>query len=287
MFRVPASAQQTAPPPVPKFTDIRGNVGYFTARGGAIGYLTAPDGIVVVDSQFPDTAQLCLDGLKGKSPRGIDTLINTHHHGDHTGGNKVFRPAVKRIVSHARVPDLQKAVAVTNKTEADQVYPDTTFSDTWKMTMGGETISARHYGPGHTGGDIVVFFEKANVVHMGDLMFNRLHPRVDRPAGASIANWIETLEQVAAAHSADASYIFGHGKEGSGVLGAKADLMVFRDYLSAVLEITRKGIQAGKSKEEIAKQETLEGFTEFISPIPLLSLPKVLEVAYDELSAKT
>jgi glyoxylase-like metal-dependent hydrolase (beta-lactamase superfamily II) len=285
--RVWAQQPAAAPPPaVPRFFDIRGGVGYFTARGGAIGWFASPDGIVVVDSQFPDTAPLCLEGLKGKSPKGIDTLFNTHHHGDHTGGNKVFRPAVKKIVAHARVPELQKAAAVKNNNEAAQAYPDSTFPDTWKMTMGSETISAKHYGPGHTGGDIVVFFEKANVVHMGDLMFNRLHPFVDRAAGASIANWIKTLEQVGAAHGADASYIFGHGKEDLGVIGKEGDLMVFRDYLTAVLDTTRKGIQAGKSKEEIAKQETLDGFTEFFSPAPFLSLPKVLETAYDELTAK-
>lgn len=283
---VPLVGQQPTAPPVTKFTDLRRNVGIFTGQGGTIGWFVSPDAALVVDSQFPATAQICLDGLKSRSPRGIDTLVNTHHHGDHTAGNKTFRPAVKKIVAHVRVQELQKKAAATAKTEADQVYPDTTFPDTWKMDLGTETVSAKHYGPGHTGGDIVVFFEKADVVHMGDLMFNRFHPFVDRPAGASIANWITTLEQVSAAHTAQTMYVFGHGKEGFGVTGSKGELMIFRDYLTAALDTVRKAIKEGKSKDEIVKLDSLPGFTDFASPSPRLSLSGVLSVAHEELTVQ-
>ena len=168
------------------FESLRGNVGVFTGRGGTIGWLVASDALVIVDSQFPDTAEACLRGLQQRSQRQIDALINTHHHGDHTAGNVTFRSAAKQIVAHANVPRLQQRAAERAETADDQAYADTTFDDTWKMDLGGETVSAKHHGPGHTGGDIVVRFENANVAHMGDLMFNRRHPFVDRPSGASI-----------------------------------------------------------------------------------------------------
>ena len=80
-------------PPQTSFDPLRGNVGIFTGRGGTIGMLVAPDGLVVVDTQFADTATIALGNLKQMSARKIDFLINTHHHGDHTSGNIVFRPA--------------------------------------------------------------------------------------------------------------------------------------------------------------------------------------------------
>jgi cyclase len=281
-----ASAQPAASPPQPSWKDLRGGVGIFSMQGGTIGYYGSPDALIVVDSQYPQTAPVCIEGLKQKSPHAIDLLINTHHHADHTGGNKAFQPLVKHIVAHERVPALQKTASEAAKTEANQAYPDQTFATTWNTAAGREQVSARYYGPGHTSGDIVVFFENANVVHMGDLMFNRIHPRVDRAAGASIQNWIVTLDAVAKAHAADTVYIFGHGRADAGVTGTRADLEYFRGYLDAVLQFTRKSIQAGRSKEEIAKTEAVPGFESVATLTPALSLAGVLGVAYDELTAK-
>ena len=208
-----APAAQPAPA-IPEFKDVRRNVGVFTARGGTIGYLVTPDAVMVVDSQFADTAPMFLEGLKPKTSRKIDLLINSHHHGDHTGGNKVMQPSVAKIVAHANVPGLQRKQAAAQKSEENQAYADTTFDKDWKASVGKETVSARHYGPAHTGGDIVITFQNANVVHMGDLMSFQRNPRADRPAGASIVNWVPVLENAVKDHAADTIYIFGHSKVG-------------------------------------------------------------------------
>jgi glyoxylase-like metal-dependent hydrolase (beta-lactamase superfamily II) len=92
----------------------------------------------------------------------------------------------------------------------EQVYADRTFTDTWREQLGDEWISCKFYGRAHTSGDITITFERANVVHMGDLMFNRRHPVVDRPAGALMKNHISVLEAVAKDHNNDTIYIFGH-----------------------------------------------------------------------------
>ena len=259
--RVPLLAQQ---PATPEFTALRGNVGIFTARGGTMGWLINPDAVVVVDSQYADTAQMFLDGLGERTARRrIDVLVNTHHHGDHTAGNQTLRPSVDTIVAHANVPGLQRRQAAQRDTEAAQEYADETFDENWSLDAGGEQVSARHYGPAHTGGDGVIFFEEANVVHMGDLMFNHRHPFIDRPGGASIRNWITTLEQVVADHDSDTTYIFGHSGPGWPITGPGSVLLGMRDYFAGLLEYVEQGIADGRSAEEIARVDQLPGFGDY------------------------
>jgi glyoxylase-like metal-dependent hydrolase (beta-lactamase superfamily II) len=275
------AAPQTA------FTALRGTVGFFTGQGGTIGYHISKDGVVVVDAQMPATAKICLAGVKERDGgRTIDYLVNTHHHGDHTGGNPVFLPAVKKILAQVNVPELQRAAAA----RAAAARPDTpaleiavanaTFTNTWREQVGSDTMALKYYGPAHTGGDAVVTFEKANVVHMGDLVFNRRHPVIDRPGGSVIANWIKVLEGVMADHGADTIYIFGHAGGKFSVTGNKADLVYQRDYLTALLDFVKGEMKAGKSKDVIVKiTDPLKGFPDH-GPLS----ERVLAPAYDELA---
>jgi glyoxylase-like metal-dependent hydrolase (beta-lactamase superfamily II) len=272
-------AAGAAPPVVPQFASLRRNVGTFTARGGTMGWLVGPDAVIVVDSQFADTSKMFLDGfapmIKG---RKIDLLINSHHHPDHTGGNRTLQPSVVKIVAQENAPNLQRKQAAAQKTEANQAYADTTFKTDWRVDLGSEVVSARYYGPGHTSGDAVIFFQRANIAHMGDLMSHQRHPRIDRPSGASIQNWLVTLEKVVRDHNADTTYVFGHSRVGAPVTGSSKDLLALRDYFSAMLDYVRKGIAAGRSAEEIVK-----------GGLPAFSAHEgapQLQVAYDELTAK-
>jgi glyoxylase-like metal-dependent hydrolase (beta-lactamase superfamily II) len=284
-WRVLGAAQQP-PAPAGRFEPIRRNVGIFTARGGTIGWLIAPGAVVVVDTQYPDTAQICVDGIRTRTTRRIDAVINTHHHADHTGGNAVFQPLAARIVAHARVPGLQKGAAAAQTNAPAQAYADRTFEDTWQEQIGDEVLALKHFGPGHTGGDSVVTFERANVVHLGDLMFNRLHPRVDRPSGASIRGWIDQLGKIPGEHDNDTIYVFGHAKPGAPVTGPRAELAQLQRYFEAALDYVQAAIKAGKSKEEIASATELPGFTDYASSGRVLTLAGVLGVAYDELTQR-
>ena len=286
--RGPSWAQapaQTPPPAVTKFEDVRRSVGIFTGRGGTIGWLATPDGAIAVDAQFPDTAKACVEGLQQKSPKGIQLLINTHYHADHTGGNPAFRPVVKSIVQQERCAKLHKDTTEKAGTAAQQAFADVTFGESWSHTLGDEKVWANFYGAGHTGGDAVIFFEKANVVHMGDLMFNRMHPRVDRPSGASIKSWISVLERVSKRH-ANATFIFGHAKPNEPLIGSAKELAYFRDYLTAVMDHVKKGISAKKSLEEILKVEAIPGFPDHVSSGQVLTLAGVLTAAYEEQTGK-
>ena len=283
-----AARPATSPAPAtPEFTPLRRDVGYFTARGGTIGWLANKDALACVDTQFPDTAPMFLSGLPGRGSRLLDVVVNSHHHGDHTGGNGVLKPASKSIVAHANVPALQRTRAERDGTLDRQTYADTTFPETWRRELGGEVIAARYHGAAHTNGDIVTHFQKANVIHMGDLMFNRIYPVIDRPGGGSIRHWIVVLETVAKSYPTDAIYVFGHGNPKFGVTGKTSDLLAFRDYLSAVLDYTAKKIKAGEPKEKIVGLDNLPGFPDFHLPVgPANRLPGNLGVAYDELTEK-
>ncbi len=266
------------------FKELRGGVGYFWGRGGTIGWYVGKGGVAVVDTQFPATAESCRAGLATRSPRKVvDVLINSHHHGDHTAGNGVFRQVAERIVAHARVPVLQKKTATKRDNLADQVYADTTFEKSWSTELGGERIALSHHGRAHTGGDSVIHFENANVVHTGDLVFNRWHPYVNLEDEASLSGWVKTLDGMLARFDDDTIFIFGHGSEKHGVTGAKADVAVMRAYLEAVLETAQKGLAGGMSREEVTAL-ALTGFDEHESPGDVMSAPHSLGVAYDELS---
>ena len=260
-----AKAWQQQPPTVtPVFTDIRRNVGFFTGRGGTIGYLVDPGGVVAVDSQFPDAAKLFIAGLNERTKnRPVDRLINTHHHGDHVGGNNEFRGIAKRVVAHERAAALIKAAA-ERPNAAPQLVPDATFTDEWREEVGGEWVRAKHFGRAHTGGDAVITFERANVAHMGDLMFNRRVPVIDRANGALVANWVKVLEATVAAHNNDTVYIFGHSGANFPVTGSRADLMHFRDYLTALLAYAREAVKGGQTREVFTTSKfILPKFEEF------------------------
>ena len=277
----PAAPTTPAAPPAPAvFTPLRRNVGIFNQRGGTIGWLVSGDGLLVVDTQFADTAPNLLAGLKERSPRQIDVLINSHHHPDHTGGNGVLRSSVKQIVAHVRSLENQRVQAERAKTQT--TLPDVTFPETWSVTLGDETIRARHWGPAHTGGDVAIHFEQANVVHLGDLLNNRGYPNVDAPAGASVHGWIQVLEKMAPAYPADALYVYGHAEAGHPFIGTRPDLLYQRDYFTAVIETARRARREGKAKDELAKVEVLPRFEHFGGIKARLGL--ALTIAYDELA---
>jgi cyclase len=305
------SALQVHGQPQPAFVPIRHNVGLFTMQGGTVGWLVNGGGVVVVDTQFPASARALLDGLQERSGnRGVELLINTHHHGDHTGGNGVFLGVARQVVAHTmadmhyrRAPGAQPAPGQqpANPQQAPQqpaapspsasqppapepLYPDTTFTHAWSGEVGDERIVARHHGRAHTSGDAVITFERANVVHMGDLMFNQRHPVVDRPAGASLRNWMKVLEHTASSHANDTIYIFGHAASGAAVTGSSADLLRFRDYIGALLAFVEAQVADGRTREEVlAMREPLRGFEQW-GRFGQASARDPLTVAYEEVT---
>jgi cyclase len=207
-------------------------------------------------------------------------LINTHHHGDHTSGNVSFKGLVEHVVSHENSLVNQKNAAQKQKTEEKQLYPDITFSDSWKKKVGKERIKAHYFGAGHTNGDAIIHFENANVVHLGDLLFNRRYPFVDRSAGANVNSWINVLDKTLNTFDNDTIFIFGHAFDPLKITGNKEDINAFKDYLEKLLMFVDSEIKAGKSKEEVMKSTSVPGVTEWQGD----GIGRSLQAAYEELS---
>jgi glyoxylase-like metal-dependent hydrolase (beta-lactamase superfamily II) len=262
------------------FESLRGGVGTFTQRGGTIGWLATTDGLAVVDTQSPDSAPDCWQGLQDRSEGPLSLVINTHHHGDHVGGNGVFAQYTDRFVAHADVPDLMRASAEDGAAD-DMTYPTDTFEETWSESLGNETITLRYRGPAHTGGDAIVVFENANIVHVGDLVFNRAYPFVDVEGGADSQGWIDRLETIHAALDDDTIVIHGHGNPEFGITGGRKDLLVMRDFLTALNEYVTQQRQSGTSLDEMKQTEVLDGFEAFNFDWAL-SLADCIEAVYRE-----
>jgi cyclase len=268
--------------PAWKIKMLNDTMGVFTEKGGTILFMIGKEGLIVVDSQFPEQSQHLIDELKKRSQQPFQLLINTHHHGDHTAGNISFKGLVSHVLAHENSKSNQERVAKEKKNEDQQLYPDHTYSTTWCESVGKEEICMHYFGAAHTNGDSFVQFKKANIVHTGDLVFNRRHPFVDRSAGANIASWIQVLEKADKTFSNKTTFICGHAADGYDIIVTKDDIKAFRDYLGKVLLFVGEQIKAGKTKEEILKATEIPGAPEWKGD----GIERPLTAAYEELTAK-
>jgi glyoxylase-like metal-dependent hydrolase (beta-lactamase superfamily II) len=246
-----------------QFKLLRNNVGIFTEQGGTIAWLSNSAGMAVVDTQFQNPAMNLIAELKKASEKPLQYLINTHHHGDHTGGNIAFKGFAEKVVGHVNCLANHQKTAAAQKSEDKQLFADTVFQDQWQAKVGSEKIQSTYFGAAHTNGDIIVHFENANIAHMGDLMFNRRYPFIDKSAGANIQSWTEVLEKAIAKYDNDTLFIFGHSLDPEKVTGTKADLRAMQNYLEKLLTFVKAELKAGKSKEEIMKADRIPGAEEY------------------------
>lgn len=268
--------------PAWKIKMLTNDAGIFTEKGGTILFLITKEGLVVVDSQFPDSAQHFIDEIKKKKETPFRLLINTHHHGDHSSGNISFKGIVQHVLAHQNSKTNQINAAVKNKNEDKQLYPDQTYADLWCEKIGKEKVCLEYFGAGHTNGDSFVHLQHNNIVHVGDLVFNRRHPFIDRTAGANIANWIVALEKATKHYSKKTKYISGHAGTGYDIVLTADDVLKFRDYLGNLLWFTEAELKAGKTKEDILKATSIPGSPEWTGD----GISRPLTAAIEELTSK-
>ncbi|MEP6674552.1 MAG: MBL fold metallo-hydrolase [Ferruginibacter sp.] len=265
--------------PAWKIKMLNDKIGVFTEKGGTIAFLLSKKGIVVVDAQFADTAPHLIEELKKKNSK-FHFLINTHHHSDHTAGNIAFKGIVRKVVAHENSYTNQKAVAVKSKTEDKQLYPGRTFDENgWYRNMGDEEIQTYYFGQGHTNGDAIIHFENSNIAHMGDLVFNRRFPFIDRSAGASVKSWIKVLHKTDQTFDNSTQFIFGHSANGYDITGNIQDIRAFKDYLEKLWAFGEAEIKAGKSKADFIKNKSIPGVIEWKGD----GIDRSLDAVYDEL----
>ena len=266
--------------PTWKIKMLTDTIGVFTEKGGTIVFMIGKEGLTVVDAQFPEQSQHLIDELKKRSQLPFELLINTHHHGDHTAGNISFKGLVKNVLAHENSKANQERVAKEKKNEDQQLYPNQTYADTWCQSLGKEEICMHYFGAAHTNGDSFVHFKKANIVHTGDLVFNRRHPFVDRSAGANIKSWIKVLDKAATTFNNKTIFVCGHAADGYDIVVTKGDIAAFSNYLSKTLIFVDAQIKAGKTKEEILKATEIPGAPEWKGD----GIERPLTAAFEELS---
>ena len=265
-----------------KIKMLTDDIGVFTEKGGTILFMISKEGIVVVDSQFPEQAQHLIDELKKRNEKPFHLLINTHHHGDHTAGNIAFKGLVSHVLAHDNSKLNQERVAKEKKNEEQQLYPDQTYATTICKTVDSEEICLHYFGAGHTNGDSFVHFTKANIVHVGDLVFNRRHPFIDRSAGANISSWIQVLDKANATFNDKTVFVSGHAAQGYDIILNKEDIKAFQNYLRQLLVFVGAEIKAGKSKEEILKATEIPGAPQWKGD----GIERPLTAAYEELTLR-
>lgn len=238
-----------------KASPVRGSVHVIIGAGGNIGVSVGDDGIVMIDDQYAPLAPKIEAALKTITSRPLRFILNTHYHGDHTGGNEVFGKSAP-IVAHENV---RKRLSIpitrggtTTPPAPAGALPVLTFNDTVTIHLNGEDVRAVHMPHAHTDGDAVIWFTKSNVVHMGDTFFNGLFPFVDRENGGSILGLIANVDKVLATIPDDALVIPGHG-----AVSDKKGLRTYAATLKATAAAIETGIAAGKTAEQLKTEKAL------------------------------
>lgn len=260
-------AQQT-PQAAPQLTIERVKEDLFSivGDGGNVGVLLTKDGVILIDDKFLRDSDEIINKVKSVTSLPIRYILNTHHHGDHTGGNERFL-AQAEIVAHQNA---RANMVAGNQPGAQRI----TFSDETAVFLGGKEVRMKHFGRGHTNGDAIVYFPALKTIHTGDL-FTRGAPFIDYKGGGSAKAWSTTLE-------AALTWDFDTVIPGHGAVATRADLqqhikniMTMRDRMS---DLIKKGV----TREQVADQLKIDDFGWTASPLYKGAMPSL----YDEMAGK-
>lgn len=221
--------------------------------GGNIGVLTGADGVVMIDDQFAPLSEKIAAAIKTLDAGAIRFLINTHIHGDHSGGNDNFAKAGATIVAHDQVRERMMKETVNtrmNRTFPPRekiAWPVITFGNTMSFHLNNEDIQLLHFDPGHTDGDVIIHFKKSNVFHTGDAFVRGSFPYIDGSSGGTLDGYISTLSQLLGVLDNNSKVIPGHGD-----LATKADVKTTHDMLVDIRNQVTAALKSGKKVEDLA-----------------------------------
>ncbi|HVG18832.1 MAG TPA: MBL fold metallo-hydrolase [Blastocatellia bacterium] len=264
-----------------KATHVAGNIHMLEGSGGNIGVSVGADGILIVDDQFAPLADKIRAALKKLGEGKLRYVLNTHWHGDHTGGNKEFGPEAP-IIAHDNVRkrltgELKAPPGRETPPSPKEALPVITFDQSLSVHFNGEEIRVLHYPHGHTDGDSIIFFTRSNVVHMGDDFFNGMFPFIDLASGGDVEGYARNVESVIAKIPADAKIIPGHGP-----LAGIADLKNFHQMLVETIGIVRERMKAGKSVDQIKAEGLPEKWNSW--GMGFIKTPAWIQTVYQGLS---
>ena len=239
-----------------KVTKVAGTVYMLVGAGGNIGVSVGEDGIVVVDDQFAPLAPKIQAALAGITDKPVRFILNTHYHGDHTGGNAEFAKlgtvvaqenVRKRLAEGSEIKRFGKTPPSPKK-----ALPILTFEHDVSVHLNGEDVRAIHFPHGHTDGDSVIFFPQSNVVHMGDDFVTYGFPFVDIENGGSVSGMLAGLEKVLSMTKPDTKFIPGHGP-----LSTADDVRRFLAMLQETRAAVADAVKKDKTVEQMKKEKLL------------------------------
>jgi len=256
-----AWTQQQAPPL--KMEPVKANLHMIVGSGGNVGVLVTSDGVVMIDDKFERNVPEMLERIGEATDKPVRYIVNTHHHGDHSGGNAA-------LIKEKGVTVTAHENARANMVRGNQPgRPQIVYSEQASVIAGGEEVRVMYFGAGHTNGDSVVFFPRLGVVHMGDLFVGGA-PFIDYANGGSALEWDETLNAVLQMEFS--TVIPGHGP-----VSTREDLVEWKDKFETYRERIGDMARAGKTAEEIqaeADLSDLEGWS--IGGLQARSLPGMI-----------
>ena len=271
-----------------KVTKVSGNIYMLEGEGGNIAASVGDDGIVIVDDQFAplaDKIQTALKNLK-ITDKPVRFVINTHYHGDHTGGNAPFANSgstliaqdnVRRRLESGGVAGNGGSLKMENKPAPKAALPVITFDHDVTVHLNGEDIQALHFPAGHTDGDAVIFFPKNNVVHMGDDFVRYGFPFIDVASGGSVQGMIAAMDKVSAELPADVKVIPGHGQV-SNLDDVRAYVKMLKETSAAV----QKAIDSHKTLDQMKQEKILEPWAKWSGQF--IDSDKFIETLYNSLT---
>jgi len=282
---LPAAAQQNFDSVQVRVVPIVKGVAMLVGSGGNLAVAWGEDAAFLVDDQFAPLTPKILAAISSLTPMPVKFVLNTHWHGDHTGGNENLGQAGALIFANdnvrVRMASEQFIELLKSHVPASPkgALPVVTFNDAVTFHLNGDEINAFHVAPAHTDGDAIVFFRKANAIHMGDLFFNGQYPFVDLSSGGSFEGVIDAVNHVLPMINDETKVIPGHGP-----LASKADLAKYRDVLVVARDRVRRLIAQKKTVEEIVAAKPLADFdatwgSGFITP------EVFLRIVYSSLTA--
>lgn len=249
---IPSSARQDNADVQIETVPVADNVYMLIGRGGNIGVSVGDDGVILIDDQFAPLSEKIQEAVAALSDGPIRFVVNTHWHGDHTGGNENMGKAGALIVAHENVrarmsvDQFMEAFDRTVPASPPAALPVITFTDAVTFHWNGDDINVFHVNTAHTDGDAIIHFTKSNAFHMGDTFFKGRYPFIDVSSGGTLAGIINAADHVLARADEDSKIIPGHGS-----LATKEDLQAYRDVLQTIHDRIAKLMDEGKSVEEV------------------------------------
>jgi glyoxylase-like metal-dependent hydrolase (beta-lactamase superfamily II) len=258
-----ASAAETTAPATIEAQALRGGLHVLKGAGANVVAWTGSDGLLVVDTGNAASAPQLFEALAKVSPGPVRLVVNTHWHPDHVGGNAALRRAGAEIIAHddtrARMTSrqLMSPYEVEVPAAPRDALPIVTFDDTLSLHLNGTRVLLVHVPAAHTDGDLVVWWESANVVHLGDAYYAGEYPAIDVANGGSLAGTVAAIETTLSRTDARTVIVPGHGP-----VSNRGELMAYRDMLVAVGKRVRELVEQGNSLDEVLAARPTEAFDE-------------------------